>query len=73
MKTKLTITVDERLLPEAKRFAKRKGTSLSSLIEQALRAASAAEAETFAARWRGKFKAARRGDQRYRSLAKKYL
>ena len=37
MKTKLTITVDSEILPLAKRHAKSKGVSLSSLVEQALR------------------------------------
>ena len=37
MKKKLTITVDADVLPLAKRYAKSKGVSLSSLVEQALR------------------------------------
>ena len=73
MKAKLTITVDERVIPEAKRYAKRQGTSLSGLIEQALRDASASETPAFSTRWRGRFKPARRTDPRYTRLAKKYL
>jgi hypothetical protein len=73
MKTKLTVTVDERVVPEAKRYAQRQGTSLSRLIEQALRDASAGETPTFSTRWRGRFKPTRRTDKRYRLLAKKYL
>lgn len=73
MKAKLTVSVDERLVPEAKRYARRKGTSLSQVIEQALRVASAGDTPTFSTRWRGRFKAARRSGQRYRRLAKKYL
>lgn len=37
MKKKLTVTVDAEVLPLAKRYAKSKGVSLSSLVEQALR------------------------------------
>ena len=37
MKAKLTITIDPEILPLAKRYAKSKGVSLSSLVEQALR------------------------------------
>ena len=37
MKQKLTITVDADLLPVAKRYARFRGMSLSSLIEQSLR------------------------------------
>jgi post-segregation antitoxin (ccd killing protein) len=73
MKTKLTVTVDRDLLPRAKRYARARGVSLSRLIEDALRAASAGDTESFAARWRGKFKPARRSDSRYSALAEKYL
>ena len=73
MKAKLTISVDEHVVPRAKRYAQRHGTSLSSLIERALRDASASDAETFSARWRGRFKPARRTGARARLLAKKYL
>ena len=37
MKQKLTITVDAELLPAAKRYARSRGVSLSSLVEQSLR------------------------------------
>lgn len=73
MKVKLTVTVDRELLPRAKRHARRQGTSLSSLIEHALRQASAPPGENFAERWRGQFKPAQRRDARYQALAKKYL
>ncbi|MBI3981714.1 MAG: ribbon-helix-helix protein, CopG family [Gemmatimonadetes bacterium] len=73
MKTKLTVTVDRDLLPRAKRHAKSRGVSLSRLIEDALRAASASDNQSFAQRWRGKFKPARRSNPRYRTLAEKYL
>ena len=73
MRAKLTVTIDERVVPQAKRYARRQGISLSRLIEQALRDVSTAGAPTFSARWRGQFKAARRTDARYRRLAEKYL
>ncbi len=41
MKTKLTVTVDREILPKAKRYARARGVSLSSLIEDALRAFAA--------------------------------
>ena len=37
MKQKLTVTVDADLLPVAKRYARSRGVSLSSLVEQSLR------------------------------------
>ena len=58
----------------AKRYARSRGVSLSSLIEQSLRQAAGVSAPTFSARWRGKFKAAeRKDDPRYNALARKYL
>ena len=73
MKQKLTITVDAELLPLAKRYARSQGVSLSSLIEQSLREVAGADGPSFAARWRGKFRAAGRNDPRYDTLARKYL
>ena len=73
MKRKLTITVDEELIPVAKRHARSRGVSLSSLIENSLREATTRRSESFAARWRGKFRPAERNDPRYDALAKKYL
>jgi hypothetical protein len=71
---KLTITVDEDLVPQAKRYAKSQSTSLSRLIEQALREASASKPlPTFSERWRGRFRPAERTTERYQRLAKKYL
>ncbi len=37
MKTKLTRTIDEDLVPKAKRYARVRGVSLSSVVEGALR------------------------------------
>lgn len=74
MKQKLTITVDAELLPIAKRYARSRGVSLSSLIEQSLREVAGEDAMSFASRWKGKFRAAGRDDDpRYDALAKKYL
>ncbi len=74
MKQKLTITVDSELLPVAKRYARSRGVSLSSLIEQSLREVAGEHAPSFASRWRGKFQVAEREDDpRYDALAKKYL
>ena len=73
MKRKLTVTIDEDLLPRAKRFARSQGISLSQLIEDTLREMSAEGTERFSARWRGRFVPAEREEERYRALAKKYL
>ena len=73
MKKKLTVTVEEELLPRAKRYARSRGVSLSSLIEASLREIAAEESPSFALRWRGRFAAAARDDDRYRALARKHL
>lgn len=73
MKTKLTLTIDADLLPRAKRYARTRGVSLSSLVEDALRGMAEHEAPSFVDRWRGRFEAASRDDERYRALAEKYL
>lgn len=74
MKQKLTITVDADLLEAAKRHARIRGASLSSLVEQSLREIVREDASSFSARWRGRFRAAERErDPRYQALARKYL
>lgn len=73
MKAKLTVTVDEDLLPRAKAGARRRGQSLSRVIEDALRDLADESEPSFAERWRGQFRPARRKSERYRYLAKKYL
>jgi DICT domain-containing protein len=72
MKQKLTLTIEADLIPRAKRFARTRGVSLSSLVEESLRAVAADEEPTFVARWRGRFRLAERDDERYRSLSEKY-
>jgi len=73
VKTKLTITIDEDLIPVAKEHARSQRKSLSRVIESALRSLTAVESGSFAQRWRGRFRPAKRKDDRYKALAKKYL
>ena len=72
MKQRLTITIHADLVPKAKRYARARGVSLSSLIEQSLRELVGEDAPSFADRWRGAFKPAERDDPRYDALAKKW-
>lgn len=73
-KQKLTITVDAEVLAAAKRYARARGVSLSSLVERSLREAAGEGTPSFSARWRGVFRAAeRKGDPRYEALARKHL
>jgi hypothetical protein len=74
MKAKLTVTIDEELIPQAKQAARARGISLSQLIEASLRGvAQGGSPGTFSKRWRGKFEESERDDDRYRALAKRYL
>ncbi|MCY3850369.1 MAG: DUF6364 family protein [Acidimicrobiaceae bacterium] len=73
MKKKLTVTVDEEVLPKAKSYARSRGVSLSSLIEQALREVVGTTTQSFSDRWRGQFGAADRDDPRYEALSQKHL
>ena len=73
MKKKLTVTVDAEVLPRAKSYARSRGVSLSSIIEQALREVVGTTTQPFSDRWRGQFGAANRDDLRYEALSKKYL
>jgi Family of unknown function (DUF6364) len=74
VKTKLTVTVDEELIPVAKQYARSQGVSLSQLIESSLREmSSGAGKPTFSQRWRGKLRPAERQDELYRRLAAKHL
>ena len=73
MRTKLTVTIDEDLLPQAKKYARSRGVSLSQLIEVARREMSGGGRPSFSQRWRGKFRPAKRNAERYRRLASKYL
>ena len=73
MKRKLTITMDEELLPVAKLYARSRGVSLSSLIESSVREMTAGQTPSFASRWCGRLRPAGRDDPRYEALARKYL
>ena len=74
MKKKLTVTIDPELIPVAKRYAKSRGMSLSALIEKYLAETTHRDEESFASRWRGKFRPAEKhGDPRYEFLKKKYF
>ncbi len=73
MKAKLTLTLDADLLHRARRSARVRGLSLSSLVEAALREIVNEPTVSFATRWRGRFRPAQRDDGRFRALSRKYL
>jgi hypothetical protein len=73
MKSKLTLTIDKDLIPQAKRYAETRGDSLSGLVEKALQEITQTDETPFSQQWRGKFKASRRASTRYKRLARRYL
>ena len=74
MKTKLTVSIDDELIPRARQFARGRGISLSELVETSLRSVTEeSESSSFSQRWRGKFHPAGSDDERYKALAKRYL
>ncbi|HWP60617.1 MAG TPA: DUF6364 family protein [Candidatus Acidoferrales bacterium] len=73
MKTKLTLTIEEKLIPQAKRYAEAKRVSLSGLVEKALENLTQPKETPFSTRWRGKFKTSRRSSARYKALSRRYL
>jgi len=73
MKTKLTLTIEEDLIPKAKRYAESQNDSLSGLVEKALRDLTRTKEIPFSKQWAGKFKAARRASTRHKTLARRYL
>ena len=75
MKTKLTLTVDTESVAKIKRFAKRKGTSVSSLFEQwSIRTAAGDETPHLSSRLRGRWKSksSHEGDPRLDFLLAKH-
>ena len=72
MKTKLTVTVDEELLPRAKQVARQRGVSLSNVIEESLKRLTATRGD-FVGKWRGAFRARKSADPRAEFLKRKYL
>ena len=73
MKAKLTVSIDQDLIPAAKRFARSRGTSLSQVIEDALRDLSEGDGQTFSEQWTGSLAPSKKNDARYEKLARKYL
>jgi len=73
MKTKVTLTIDQELLPQAKHYARSHGHSLSQWIENSLREMGHADDTPFSQRWRGKFKTSDRQSPRYKALQKRYF
>ncbi|AHF89952.1 hypothetical protein OPIT5_06695 [Opitutaceae bacterium TAV5] len=80
MKTKLTLSIDSRVIGRAKAVARRRGVSLSGLVEthfERLAATAGSASPSTAARWRGSLrtphKAAAADDPRLAFLLDKHV
>ena len=72
MKRKVSLTLEESVILHAKALARRRGVSLSALIEHLFHEQAGAGGAPFSTRWSGKFRSADRADARFRGLARKY-
>jgi hypothetical protein len=73
VKAKLTVSVEERLVERGKSYAASRRTSLSGIIEEALRRLAGSGQPTFARRWYGRFRLrSRPGNPRMGYLVKRY-
>jgi hypothetical protein len=82
MSTKLTLTIEESVIENAKQYARHKGTSLSNLVENYLKVVSSEsvcaepELSPIVKSLKGSFKASKNFDYREelsKSLSNKYL
>ena len=77
MKTKLTLSIDEGVTSRAKIVAKKRGTSLSGMVEaflerEATSGRSSGTEVSFSERWKGKAVVSDRTDARTIRLKQKY-
>ncbi len=54
MKTKLNLTINSKLIPRSKSFAKKQGKSVSQVVEELLAKAIEEDKSSFSNKWLGK-------------------
>ncbi|MDZ7764753.1 MAG: DUF6364 family protein [Melioribacteraceae bacterium] len=72
MKTKINLTIKSKLIPRSKEYAKKKGKSVSQLVEELLERALKQDETKFSERWLGKIKVSDKKDERLDYLKKRY-
>lgn len=72
MKSKLNLTIDEELIPLSKAYARKKGKSVSQLVESLLLEEIRRETPSFAEKWRGRFQSVEKEEPRYKVLRDRY-
>lgn len=72
MKAKLTITMDEELIPKAKRYAKQHGYSLSHLLEKSIQSIVCRPEQRISEKWQGRLSITDKKTTRFENLSKRY-
>ena len=72
MKTKLNLTIDSDLVPRSKIFAKRRGKSVSELVEELLKKVTSDENKSFTSKWIGRLTISQNEDVRTVYLKERY-
>ena len=71
-KSKLNLTINEKLIPRSKMFAKKQGKSVSQLVEELLIKALDEEKNNFTKKWLGKLSVSDKKDSRTEFLKDRY-
>ena len=69
MKAKLTITMDEELIPKAKRYAKQHGYSLSYLLEKSIQSIVCRPEQRISEKWQGRLSITDKKTKRFENLS----
>lgn len=78
MKNRYTFTLDPEISHQAKNLAKKRGTSLSSMVEHLLKMEigrqnkPSVKQTSFSERWAGKIELAEKDEPRFRALKTRY-
>jgi len=72
MKTKLNLTIESDLVPRSKIFAKRRGKSVSELVEELLKKVISDENKSFTSKWIGRLTISQNEDVRTKYLKDRY-
>ena len=72
MKTKLNLTINSKLIPRSKLFAKKQGKSVSQVVEELLSKAIEEEKSSFSEKWLGKLSLSDKENKRIDYLKNRY-
>lgn len=72
MKTKINLTINSKLIPRSKNYAKKNGKSVSQLVEELLIKVLSEEQNSFTSKWTGKLKISKGNDERTQFLKNRY-